>query len=144
MKKSVNVMIIICLILAAGIIGAYLGSTLSERQRKPPPDFDYDDLRRARESVGTFLTIKTAVTSINITISLILIFLYVNIYRKIKSDFTLGLIIVMFSMLVYAVTSNPLFHAIFGYGIFGLGPFTMIPDLFSTVALSTLLYLSLK
>jgi len=142
MKKTTSVIIIIVLILTTGIVGAILGSTLSERQKRP--DFDFEDLRKARESVGIFLTIKTAVTSINITISLLLIGLYFNIYRKIKSDFTLGLIIVMFSMLVYAVTSNPLFHAAFGYGIFGLGPFIMIPDLFATVALSTLLYLSLK
>lgn len=142
MKKSTNVLIIIALILIAGIVGAFLGSTLTERQKRP--DFDFDDLRRARESVGIFLTIKSAVTTINITITLLLIGLYINIYKKIKSDFTLGLIIVMFSMLVYAVTSNPLFHALFGYGLFGLGPFTMIPDLFATVALSTLLYLSLK
>jgi hypothetical protein len=142
MKKSTSVIIIIALILTAGIVGAILGSTISESQRKP--EIDREELRKARESVDTFIIIKTAVTTINITISLLLIGLYVNIYRKIKSDFTLGLIIVMFSMLIYAVTSNPFFHAIFGYGGFGLGPFTMISDLFATVALITLLYLSLK
>jgi hypothetical protein len=142
MKKSTSVIIIIALILTAGIVGAILGSTISESQRKP--EIDREELEKARESVGTFIIIKTAVTTINITISLLLIGLYVNIYRKVKSDFTLGLIIVMFAMLIYAVTSNPLFHGIFGYGGFGLGPFTMISDLFATVALVTLLYLSLK
>jgi hypothetical protein len=147
MKKSTTVIIVIVIILIAGIVGALLGNALSERQRKPDPirdDFNNEDLRRAREDISTFLIIKSMVTTINITISLLLIGLYVNIYRDIKSDFTMGLIIVMFSMLVYAITSNPLFHALFGYGLFGLGPFTMIPDLFATVALSTLLYLSLK
>ena len=142
MKKSTSVIIIIGLILTAGIVGAILGNLLSESQRGP--EIDREELKKARESVGTFLIIKTIVTSINIAISLILIFLYVNLYRKIKSDFTFGLIIVMLTMLVYAITSNPLFHAIFGYGAIGLGPFTMISDLFATVALATLLYLSLK
>jgi hypothetical protein len=142
MKKSTIAIITISLILAAGIVGAYLGSTISESHRKP--EIDREEFRKARESIGTFLIIKTAVTTINITISLLLIGLYFNIYRKIKSDFTLGLIIVMFAMLVYAITSNPIFHAIFGYGVLGLGPFTMLPDIFATIALATLLYLSLK
>jgi hypothetical protein len=142
MKKSTSVIIIVGLILTAGIVGAILGSSISESQRKP--EIDREELRKARESVGLFITIKTAVTLINITISTILILLYINIYRKIKSDFTLGLIIVMFTMLIYAITSNPLLHSVFGYGGFGLGPFTMISDLFATAALVTLLYLSLK
>ena len=56
----------------------------------------------------------------------------------------LGLLIVMFAFLVYAITSNPLFYSIFGYWGFGMGPFQMIPDIFGTIALSVLLYLSLK
>jgi hypothetical protein len=146
MKKSTTIIIIV-LILGAGIVGALLGNALSERQRRPDlgrEDFTNEDLRKAREDIGPFLIIKSVVTTINITISLLLIGIYVNIYKDVKSDFTLGLIIVMISMLVYAVTSNPIFHAVFGYGLFGLGPFTMIPDIFATVALSTLLYLSLK
>jgi len=79
-----------------------------------------------------------------VTISIILIGIYVKLYRKIKSDFTLGLLIVMFAFLVYGITSNPLFYTIFGYWGFGLGPFQMMPDIFATLALGVLLYLSLK
>jgi hypothetical protein len=32
----------------------------------------------------------------------------------------------------------------FGFGLFGLGPFALLPDLFEFVALSVLLYLSVK
>ena len=157
--KRTNVMIIILVIIAMGFLGAVLGNRVS----LAPPD-------KARERVGRrlfpernhtlnftkapnkvqevdyrgYIVVKSAINMINLTISIILIFLYVNIFRKIKSDFTLGLIVVMFAFLVYAITANPLFYSIFGYWGFGMGPFQMIPDIFTTIALGILLYLSLK
>jgi hypothetical protein len=79
------------------------------------------------------------------TFSIILIALYVNLYRKVKSDFTIGLIVVMMALFIYAITSNPFFQLIFGYrGVFGIGPFVIIPHLFTTLAMAVLLYISLK
>lgn len=40
--------------------------------------------------------------------------------------------------------SDPIVQVIFGYRAFGLRPFSMLPDLFSSIALSVLLYLTLK
>jgi hypothetical protein len=50
----------------------------------------------------------------------------------------------MSALLLYAITSNPLVQYIFTYRGFGMGPFILLPDIFATVALSVLLYLSLK
>jgi hypothetical protein len=47
-------------------------------------------------------------------------------------------------LLLYAVVSNPVMQAAFGYRGFGLGPFAMLPDLFSLIASTVLLYLTLK
>jgi len=54
----------------------------------------------------------------------------------------LGLVFVMFAMFIYAATSNPIIHALSGFCLSGLGPFTMIPDLFAMAALGILIYLS--
>jgi hypothetical protein len=70
--------------------------------------------------------------------------MYIRIYREVKSDFTIGLIVVMFALLFYAITSNPFTQYLFSYRGFGQGPFILLPDIFTTVALSVLLYLSLK
>lgn len=138
MKKVVKIGIIIGIILIAGIIGATLGYLNSEDQ------FNNQMKGKNNEDFEILFIIKTIITMINIGISSILITLYINTYRKIKSDFTIGLIVVMFSLLVYAITSNPLFHLGFGFRGYGMGPFTVIPDLFSSIALGVLLYLSLK
>ena len=69
---------------------------------------------------------------------------YVDIYRKTKSQFTLGLILFSLVFLLRTLTANPLFMSIFGFMAFGLGPFALLPDLFEFLALTVLLYLSVK
>ncbi|MEM3578359.1 MAG: hypothetical protein QXX51_07960 [Candidatus Bathyarchaeia archaeon] len=87
---------------------------------------------------------KTVVSTINITMLIFLIILYADIYRKTKSEFTIGLIIFSATLLLYALASNPIVISIFGFRIFGLGPFALLPDLFTFAALIVLLYLSVK
>jgi hypothetical protein len=160
MNKKKRILIIIALIIIVGTIGASLGYYQTENLKSPLFDRDFpdsdgfdnrtpprefkDEIERARAHFDEYIIIKSAVTLINIVISLILIAMYVRIYREVKSDFTLGLIVVMSSLLLYAVTSNPLVQYIFTYRGFGMGPFILIPDIFTTIALSVLLYLSLK
>ena len=162
MDKKKRIMIILAIILIAGTIGASLGYYFADSLKSPifKRDFDKDsdddinktnpprdykeEIERAEENFEIYVSMKTAVTLINTVIALILIGMYVNIYRKVKSDFTIGLIVVMFALLLYAITSNPFIHTLFSYRGFGMGPFIMLPDIFATIALSVLLYLSLK
>ncbi|MBM4401224.1 MAG: hypothetical protein FJ045_04655 [Crenarchaeota archaeon] len=100
----------------------------------PPPPGD----------IELFYTIKTVVSTVNITLAIILLLTYVELYRKTKSEFTVGLMIFSVLLLFYTFTSNPTMQWAFGFHAFGLGPFAMLPDLFAFIALSVLLYLSLK
>ncbi|MGQ9543518.1 MAG: hypothetical protein ACUVTM_05475 [Candidatus Bathyarchaeia archaeon] len=87
---------------------------------------------------------KTVVSTINVTMLIFLLISYIDIYRKTRSDFTIGLIIFSATLLLYALVSNPMVISIFGFRIFGLGPFALLPDLFTFAALIVLLYLSIK
>jgi hypothetical protein len=87
---------------------------------------------------------KTVVSTINVTMLIFLLISYIDIYRKTRSEFTIGLIIFSATLLLYALVSNPIVISIFGYRIFGLGPFALLPDLFAFAALIVLLYLSIK
>jgi hypothetical protein len=91
-----------------------------------------------------YYTAKTVISSVNTVLLLILLAIYLELYGKVKSEFTLGLIIYNLALLLYALTSNPLLHGRFGFTGFGLGPFAMLPDLFTLIASSVLLYLSQK
>lgn len=91
---------------------------------------------------GFYLRMKSVLTTVNMALCLILMASYLGLYLEVRSRFTLGLGFAMFAMFVYAATSNPIIHALSGFCLSGLGPYTMIPDLFATAALGILLYLS--
>ena len=91
---------------------------------------------------GFYLRMKSVITTVNLALCIVLITSYLKMYTEVKSRFTLGLVFVMFTMLIYAATSNPIVHALSGFCLTGLGPFTMIPDFFAMAALGILMYLS--
>jgi hypothetical protein len=105
--------------------------------RWPPPDFIPGDLE-------FFYTAKTVASTINVTLLVLLLLIYANLYSKTRSEFTIGLMIFSAIFLLNALASNPIVMWIFGFRPSGLGPFAMLPDLFTLVALAVLLYLSVK
>ena len=91
-----------------------------------------------------FYVAQTVLSTVNVALLIFLLTTYVDIYRKTRSQFTLGLIIFSLAFLFRTLTANPLFMWVFGFKAFGLGPFALLPDVFELVALSVLLYLSAK
>lgn len=123
---------ILGLIIAAGIAGVMLSM--------------YMQLPAGIET-EFYLRAKTVITTVNTVISMLLIFTYIRLYKDIRSNFTLALLLVVFAMLIYSLTSNPLFQIACGYpicscGMASLGPFMVIPDIFAMLALGSLLYIS--
>lgn len=87
---------------------------------------------------------KTVISSVNIVLVSALLAIYLTLYKANKSNFVFGLIVFALVLLFYALVSNPIVISIFGFRAFGLGPFAVLPDLFTTIALSILLYLTFK
>ena len=65
-----------------------------------------------------------------------------RVIEYVKSVF--GSIIFCSVLLLYALTSNPIIQWAFGFRPFGLGPFAVLPDIFTFVALAILFYLTMK
>ena len=84
------------------------------------------------------------ISTINVVLLVFLLATYVDIYRRKKSEFTVALMIFSVVLLLYALSSNPIIHLAFGFRAFGLGPFAILPDLFTCLAVSILVYLSFK
>jgi len=141
MKNRRWVLVTILALLAITIIALQLASRqLFDRglfDREIPPE-----LPPWTELLPNLLLAKTIITSLNIILLGILLATYVQVYRKTESKFSLGLIIFTITLLLYALTSNPLLHGFAGFRVLGLGPFTFLPDLFTCVASAILLYLS--
>jgi len=107
-----------------------------ERRWPPPYEIPGD--------IEFFYTAKTVVSTINVTLLIFLLLAYISIYKKTRSEFTIGLIIFSTVLLLNALASNPIVMWAFGFRPFGLGPFALLPDLFTFAALLVLLYLSVK
>jgi hypothetical protein len=137
-KTSLILVTLIVVAVLAALLATftYWGSRFpfARRQPLPPPTVD----------IEFFYIAQTVVSTINVTLSIFLLLTYVSIYRKTKSEFTIGLMIFSLIFLMNAVASNPLFIRAFGYQPVGLGPFAFLPDVFTTAALIVLLYLSIK
>lgn len=141
MKDTRLILVIILVMLITNIVNIQsvscknfdIGFFDGDRPREPPP---WNTL------LPYMLLAKTILSSVNSVLLIILLTIYVGIYRKTRSEFSIGLIIFNTALLLYALTSNPLIHMLTGFRLSGLGPFTMLPDLFTCIASAILLYLS--
>ncbi len=132
--------IIVTLIVIAFLAALWASYTLPSSQfpERPLPS------QYIRGDFEFFYVAQTVLSTVNVVLLIFLLTIYVDVYRKTQSQFTIGLIIFSAVFLVRAVAANPLFMRAFGYIAFGLGPFALLPDLFEFVALTVLLYLSIK
>ena len=102
-------------------------------QRPPPPPGQQEKIN-----------LKTLISFINIGLIIPLFIIYAGLYRRIRTSFTLGLMVVIFALGMYAVTSNPLLVSLLGGRAGDIGVFQIIPDLCATVALIILIRISLE
>ena len=143
MNKYIGISVIVTIVVIVAILTAVWASSTSFFPRFP---FE----RRVPPSQGNpadiefFYTLDAVISTVNVTLSIILLVLYVNIYKKTRSEFTIGLIIFSAVFLLNALFSNPFVIWVFGFRPFGLGPFALLPGLFTLAALSVLLYLSFR
>ena len=104
---------------------------------RPPPEGIPGD-------IGLYYILDTVFSTVNATLLVFLLALYAEIYLKRKVEFTLWLVIFCIVLLLDALTSNPILQWVFGFRPSGLGPFAMLPDIFTFAALTILLYLTLN
>jgi hypothetical protein len=145
MNKSMKFGLIIATLVVVAFLAALWATSRTafwfsrfpfEPRMRPPGSIPGD--------IEFFYTAKTVVSTINVTLLIFLFFTYAGLYAKTRSEFTIGLMIFSAVLLLHALTSNPVVVWFFGFGAFGLGPFALLPDLFTLGALAVLLYLSIK
>ena len=151
MNKSQKSSIIFATLILVALVISFLGINYLEPppfERRPthppPPPENLESYYTIREDIQLYYTIRVVLSTINATLLIFLFSAYLGLYRKMKSDFALGLMVFSVILLFYALSSNPLVQRVFGFFAFGLGPFAMLPELFTCVALVVLLYLTFK
>jgi len=143
MNRNTRTWLILATLIVVAILAAFWATTrfwppLSPWERHLPPQESIPG------DIEFFYTAKTVVSTVNVTLLVILLITYFDIYRKTRSEFTIGLMIISAAFLLNALASNPLVTWGFGFRAFGLGPFALLPDLCTLGALTVLLYLSIR
>jgi hypothetical protein len=99
-------------------------------------------MHRQQGDFEIYFALKAVLSSVNMFLLIVLTGIYFKNYSETGLSFSLGLTIFSLALFMYAITSNPLLVQSMGYMGSGLGPFTMLPDLFTFIASFTLLYIS--
>ena len=143
MSKNLKILILLAIMLFASASAILL---MGYEQRTSPSVFPFGT-RSSRinpADIELYYVARTVFSSINIVLLIVLIINYLSIYLKTKSEFTIGQMFFSAFLLIKDLTWSPFVIGWFGFGLFGLGPFAFLPDLFELVALSVLLYMSVE
>ena len=142
MEKRTLIAVYIVSVLLAVILGLILSEILLENFTGAEYPFPIPPEYLPSLHFMTYL--KTVVSFVNMALIVLMLAIYLDLYRKIRTNFTAGLLLLVIVLLMNALTSNPLVFLRFGFPVAGIGIGFIIPDLFTTIALSVLFYLSLE
>lgn len=128
------------IILAALVIGiiAFYASQNSTHE----PMGQGMGMNRQPGDLQIYYSLKAVLASVNAFLLVSISVIYFKVYNETGLEFSLGLVIFSLALLFYALSSNPLLVRYAGFMGSGLGPFAMLPDLFTCIASITLLYLT--
>lgn len=95
------------------------------------------------EFIQIVIHIELFITTFNLVLLLALTWAYMSLYRDLPNKYSMSLVILSLMLLLYALTSNPFIHFLFGFPPSGeLGPFSFISDVFVGLAIIVLFYQS--
>ncbi|MGD0330458.1 MAG: hypothetical protein ABSB40_08445 [Nitrososphaeria archaeon] len=140
MNRNAKIQIIFITLIAVAVLATFWASM----NLFQPPFGEREPREPVTGDIELYYTVTTVISTINFALLLILLITYFDMYLKTKSEFLIGLMIFALVMLLNALTSNQFITQIFGFRAFGLGPFALLPDLFTFIALVILLYLTFK
>jgi hypothetical protein len=148
MNRNSKILMVVAVILVLAVLAAFLANYEYIQSQSQNPPFRPPQQLLNPSDVELYLVSRTVVSTINIALLLVLVITYLSIFLKTKSEFTVGLLIFSLVFLLKDVASSPLMSRSIGFGFFGTTPFTLwfvlLPDVFELIALSVLVYLSIK
>jgi len=134
---KIGILLLVLIILVSLFAAFWAASVLYTPPQRPPTYFTLYDFE-------FFYYAHAILSTVNIALLLILSMIFINVYRKTRSEFAFGLIVFGFAFLLKDIVANPFITGIFSFFASGLGPFIVLPDIFELAALSVLLYMHLK
>lgn len=142
MKNKTLIGIYVVSVILAVILGAILSIILLESFSGT--EFPFPIPVEYLPALRFMMALKTVISFVNIALIILMLGIYLDLYRKIPTNFTRGLLLLIIVLLMNAFTSNPLLFLRYEGAVLSPGMGFIIPDIFTTIALTVLFYLSLE
>jgi len=99
--------------------------------------------RALSSQIELLIRMEVFFTTLNLVLLVALAVIYVQLYRDLPNKYTASLLVLSLALLLYAGTSNPVVHNVFGFRPRpNIGAFVFLPDFFIGLAILVLLYQS--
>lgn len=131
----------IAIIIVLLIVGMFVGLVISRASMNYAREQNQDANQRVLNLIGTLYALSMSILCINIALLSGLFWIYVDSFRKTKSSFMLGLLLFIGVLFVQSILSLILFPISLGEN---LSLYGILPNMFETLALIILLYLSME
>lgn len=107
-------------------------------------DLSYEQLRDLSGQLASYMRGKILIGLVNTVLLVYLFATYMDMYKQTRASFTLGLVFLSGALLSYSLFTNPVLLSLAGGGSRAavVQYFNYLPDLFTTVASTILIYLS--
>lgn len=107
-------------------------------------DLTYEQLKALSSQLASYMRGKILIGLVNTVLLVYLFATYLDMYKQTKAVFTLGLVFLSGALLSYSLFTNPVLLSLSGggTGVALVQYFSYMPDLFTTVASTILIYLS--
>ena len=135
--KTKAIAIIIVLLIVGMIVGLVISRVSMDYAREKNQGAN----QRVLNLIGTLYALSMSILCINIALLSGLFWIYVDSFRKTKSSFMLGLLLFIGVLFVQSILSLILFPISLGEN---LSLYGILPNMFETLALIILLYLSME
>ncbi len=141
MKKSLGIIVLALVLVQLGTVHVYAQEWEFPRPRVY--DMSAEELAELEGKIQNYVMGKTVISVINTLMMSYILWFYYVMYRENGSKFSLGLIALSAALLIYSIASNPLILYSLSQKSFRVaGLFTILPDLFTTVAAAIMIYLT--
>lgn len=140
MKKTIGIILLTLVLIQFTVVNVY--GENRDLPRRRIRDLSPEDIQELENSIHSYIMGKTVISVINSLLMAYIMWFYYMMYRENGSKFSLGLIALSASLLVYSLTSNPWLLFTFSHnGYMYTGLFNFVPDLFTTATAVIMIYL---
>ena len=147
MDPKIKAIAIIIVLLVLGVVVGLVLSQMSydyATQKTGERFKDNIQFRYLIKATMDMYRLGTIVICMNIFLLLGLLAIYVDSFRKTKSSFIFGLLLFIGVLFIQSILSLPILQAGLGFKGYDISLFGVLPNLFETIAITILLYLSME